>query len=164
MSKQKQDLVDQILDLVARIESDNGFQSHKDTMQNVAEFREDYNGSSLDLFIVADRLKKIGEELLTSELKENAHEEFKLRHGDEKAEHKGISISPVEGYYKYDYPQDKFLSKYEEEKDSIKEKMKPFKEELDSIKDSIKRRKSELVDEGKAELKSSSKYLRVNRS
>lgn len=162
--KQKQNLIDQMLDLLARVETEDGFQSHKATMGNVKEFREGYNGSALDLFLVADRLKKIGEELLTSELKENAHEEFKLRHGDEKAEHKGVSLSPVESHFQYEYPQDKFLSKYEEEKQATEEKMKPFKEELDSIKDSIKRRKTELEDEGKAQLKSSSKYLRVNRS
>lgn len=159
----KQRLLDQVLDLVGKIETDDGFKPHKSSMEDVGKFRADYNGSSLDLFLVADRLKKIGEELLTDELKENAHEEFKLRHGDEKAEHKGNSMTPVESHFRYNYPEDKFLTKYEEEASEIKEQMKPYKDQLSTIKDSVKKREKELEKEGKATLKSKSTYLRVDR-
>ena len=163
MSKKQQQLIDDMQDVVARIESGDSFTTRKHTEQVVNEFLDGYEGSPLDLFVVADRFKRISDQLLTSELKENAYTQFTLMVGDSKDEYKGVTMTPVESHKRYDYGEDKYLERYAEDADEVKKQMEPFNEKLSTIKESIKQCKQKLVDEGEAEMTGSSKYLKVSK-
>lgn len=154
-------IVDKLLDHIAKLEHADKLEQPKDTIQRTQKFLEDYNGSLLDLYVVADALETIGSEL--KECKEQAYSEATLQYGESKFEHRGVSITPRESYHRYDYPEDSYIEKVEQELDTVKEQLKPLKKEEKALKNSIKDRQKKLVEEGKAEFKGSTKILAINR-
>lgn len=154
--------LDKILDHLALLEQGDKFEHPSNTKNRTKDLAEEWDESYIDLYVLADSLKQIGETLI-SETRDSAYAEASLKGHEEKFEHRGIHLTPFEGYAKYDYPNDDILDKYAKQLEVVEEKMEPFKKERKAIKDSIKSRKTKLQKQGKAKLKSKTRGLRVDR-
>jgi hypothetical protein len=75
---------------------------------------------------------------------------------DSKFTHKGNALTPVESHFKYNYPEDTYI-------DKVTDQLAPVLKKKKTLEDSIKARQKELVEDGKAELTGSSKYLKIDK-
>jgi hypothetical protein len=144
-----------ILDTVMQIEREDGYQRTPETLETLQKYIDKYEGSNIDMVVVADRLKTIAEELL-DKFKEDAWWEAKMTGNDSKFTHKGNALTPVESHFKYNYPEDTYI-------DKVTDQLAPVLKKKKTLEDSIKARQKELVEDGKAELTGSSKYLKIDK-
>lgn len=143
------------VDQTKKLETADGFVTPKELLERLTEELPEFSGSYIDGLIIAYHLATIAK-AFKDEYLDRAYAEFLMKHGDEKSTHKGIDITPTEGYYKYDYPEDEHITKYKEE-------LTPLEKKVKALKKSIKTRKDNLVADGKATLVSSTKTLKFSR-
>lgn len=144
-----------VLDTVMQIELEDRFQTTIETLEVLEDTMSKYDGSMIDMMIVADRLKTISEQILSG-VKEDAWYEAQLQGLDSKFNHKGNALTPVESHYKYVYPDDAYI-------DKVTEQLKPVLKKKKTLEDSIKARQKELVESDEAILTGSTKYLKIDK-
>lgn len=149
-------------DLIAQIELEDRWQTTPETAENLKEYLDRYEGSSLDLTLLADRLSFIADTVKDAH-KELAYEEALLMGHDSKFTHRGNDITPVESYIRYDYPDDEYISRVEEDLKPVKKQIKSLKSKEKGLKDSIKSRQKQLVEEGLAKKTGSTKFIKISK-
>jgi hypothetical protein len=123
-----QKLIDNVLDLVAKIDRGDSLETPQLAIQRTTEFAENYEDSYIDLFVVAGLLASIAEEL-KSQSKDRAYTEAILEGFEEKFTWRGVDLTPVESHKQYDYPKDPKRERYLVLLIDIEEEMKPLKSE-----------------------------------
>lgn len=151
------------IDQLKRTETDGGYINPYELLERLNNELEKYDGSYAEGFIIADHMESIGKAFKQKFIDE-AFIEVTVANGDEQSEFMGVTISPVEAYFKYDYPQDNLIDQYKKQEITIKTNIKPFNDQLKTIQKSIKVRQEQLVNDGEATLVSSTKTLKLKRS
>lgn len=142
--------------------SEGPIESHAETMNRIPEFIKNWKGDVKKLYLLADRLEKVGE-AIRKEIVEMAGVEMSLLYGDEKKQTLygntiTYSVSPV--YEFVDTPQIKTL---EEDLDEIAKQIEPFKKKEQQIKKAISSEKERQIMAGEAKRTKNEYKLSVSR-
>lgn len=151
-----------INDIVAQIELSDRYQTTAETSENVDAYLARYKGSYIDMHIVADRLSTIASQIM-DDVKERAYEEAMLEGYEAEFTYKGNALTPVESHKKYEFPDDEYIAKVQEDLKPITKKLKDIKKTEKGLKDSIKAREQELIEEGRAKFITSNRYLKISK-
>lgn len=156
-------MINFFIDQLKRTETDHGYINPYELLGRLATELAEYSGSYAEGFIIADHMESIGKAFKEKYIEE-AFVEVTVANGDEQAEFMGVTINPVEAYFKYEYPEDALIDQYKEQETTIKKEIKPFNDQLKTIQKSIKVRQEQLVNDGNAKLTSSTKTLKLKRT
>lgn len=153
-------MLDQILDLVARIATEEEYLTPSQVEEIVEQ--EQPTDSYREKIVVGKLLETMGKVLNSKENQENAYNEAVLYGNKGKHEFMGNSLT-LKTNNVYDYPDDQYINKCEVEAQEKQQEIQPILDEIKGLEQSKKQRQKTLVKENKATVTETKKQISVSK-